>query len=154
MLEGNAVVSSMTAMTRSGPSAPLKKLIDLIPNDSFVLDYGCGKGADVRHLSAKGYSVDGYDPHWSNIDLSDKNNYYDVILCTYVLNVLPKDAEGQIVDDIVSKLKVGGTAYITVRRDSFSEGKTSRGFQRHVYLKNAESFYKNSSYETYIIIKE
>ena len=118
-----------------------------------ILDYGCGKGADVKYLKGKGHSVDGYDPYYNDIDLSSKDSYYDVVICSYVLNVLDKSKERALVDDIMSKLKSGGRAYISVRRDSFKEGFTSRGYQRYVELGSYPSFEKKGAFEIYFITK-
>ena len=66
-----SVQSYNTAMSRKGASAPLKFLEskDLIKGS--VLDYGCGKGADHKHLLDKGFDAKGYDPYWMPSDLSD-----------------------------------------------------------------------------------
>lgn len=60
---------------------------------------------------------------------------YHTILCTYVLNVVG-EAEGHaILQDIRSRLLVGGSAYITVRRDFDKDYTTRAGVrQRLVYL--------------------
>ena len=97
-----------------------------------VLDYGCGRGADGKYLSSKGISTDSYDPFWSPISL--KSSKYDTVLCTYVLNVLEKNKEDELVSNILKHLKPNGKAYLSVRRDIKKEGKTSRGFQRNVFL--------------------
>jgi len=147
------VRSYRTAIHRSGPSAPLKYIEDSLKLSDLILDYGCGKGADVRYLESKGYSVDGYDPYYNNIDLSNKDLYYDVVVCNYVFNVLDKSEEELLMNNILSKLKNGGRAYISVRRDSFKEGVTSRGYQRYVELNEYPSFEKKGSFEIYFITK-
>ena len=147
------VSSYRTAIARSGPSAPLRHIESIINKSSLILDYGCGKGSDVAYLKSKGFDVDGYDPYYSDIDLSGKNSYYDVVICNYVLNVLDASMEEQVLDNILSKLKDGGRAYISVRRDSFKEGVTSRGYQRYVYLNDYPSFEKKGAFEIYFISK-
>lgn len=154
MTKSNEVLSHKTAIARSGPSSPLKLIEPMLSKNSIILDYGCGRGDDVKHLRKEGYSIDGYDPHWKDVDLSSKNNFYDIVLCTYVLNVLPEGHEDDLLLDIKDKLKDSGVAYITVRRDSFKEGYTSRGFQRKVFLDKTASFLKNSSFETYALSKK
>ena len=149
----NNVSSYRTAITRKGPSAPLKYIEGSLRPNTLILDYGCGRGADVSYLRKKGYCVDGYDPYYSNIDLSGKDSYYDVVLCNYVFNVLDKSEENTLMQNIMSKLKSGGKAYISVRRDSFVEGYTSRGYQRYVRLEGHSSFEKKGAFEIYFITK-
>jgi len=98
-----------TAITRTKISAPTRFLKEegLLKGD--VLDYGCGKGFDADELG-----FDKYDPHFfPDTELST----YDVIVCNYVLNVVDEDTGKQIIETIRSLLKVGGKAYISVRRD-------------------------------------
>ena len=52
-----------------------------------VLDYGCGRGADVRFLQAHGFNVQGFDPWFAP---NPPTGSFDVILCSYVLNVIPE----------------------------------------------------------------
>ena len=149
----NSVSSYKTAINRSGPSAPLRYIEDSLDANDLILDYGCGKGADVKYLKSKGYSVDGYDPYYNDIDLSNKDSYYDVVICNYVFNVLDKSKESKLMSDILLKLKDGGKAYVSVRRDSFKEGFTSRGYQRYVELGGYPSFEKKGAFEIYFITK-
>tara|TARA_Y100000034_G_C6859883_1_gene391233 strand:+ start:540 stop:1034 length:495 start_codon:yes stop_codon:yes gene_type:complete len=126
------VTSWNTAIKRKKPSAPLSLLIlEALLEDS-VLDYGCGRGGDLKHLQSIGHSASGYDPHWGPKELDDKE--YSTILCTYVLNVLSENEADYVVSDIERRLAPGGTAFITVRRDLTKEGKTTKGFQRNVVL--------------------
>jgi SAM-dependent methyltransferase len=121
----------MTAISRKKPSAPLRYLIskDLIKFS--VLDYGCGRGMDGRFLSNIGYT-EYYDPCWNPIDISGKS--FSTILCTYVLNVLPKLDEQNLIRKIRSFLNDDGIAYITVRRDIKKDKITTKGLQRNVIL--------------------
>jgi DNA phosphorothioation-associated putative methyltransferase len=79
-----------TAIPRSGASKPLRDAVAqgwLHPGDS-VLDFGCGRGADVRWLRQNGYVGEGYDPHepfgWNR----QPEQQFDVVLVIYVVNVL------------------------------------------------------------------
>jgi len=55
-----------------------------------VLDYGCGKGDDVRELEAHGIDVIGYDPvHRSEVKLTKK----DIVNLGFVLNVIEERIE-------------------------------------------------------------
>jgi DNA phosphorothioation-associated putative methyltransferase len=58
--------------------------------DYSVLDYGCGKGDDVRELEAHGIDVTGWDPvHRPNEDYSNK----EIVNLGFVLNVIEDRTE-------------------------------------------------------------
>ena len=125
------VESYRTAIKRGKPSAPLKRLLKANQIRGTVLDYGCGRGDDLRHLINQGFDAIGYDPHWLPYEPS---TLFDTILCTYVLNVVSLDEENQILVKISDLLVPGGTAFITVRRDIRGDKRTSRGRQRETHL--------------------
>ena len=128
-----------TAITRKKFSLPFlylveHRFIDLLNDD--ILDYGCGKGYDaITGMLRK------YDPHFFP---KMPKGQFDVVICSYVLNVLPKEKEAEVIRDIKKKLKKGGRAYITVRRNLKKDGYTSTGtYQRLVYL-NLAKIYEDS----------
>ncbi len=53
-----------TAISRTTLSRPLRLALEtgLIDNHRTVLDYGCGRGDDVRELEARGIPCQGWDP--------------------------------------------------------------------------------------------
>lgn len=59
----------------------------LINKNDTHLDYGCGKGSDVKILKEKGYQSVGYDPYYFPEYPIEKA---DIVSCGYVLNVLSK----------------------------------------------------------------
>ena len=124
-----------TAMARSRLSAPVRILLDRELIEGEVLDFGCGRGDDVRFLSEMtNLTVVGWDPHWCphgiHIHLGQtmgaaralETPNYKTILCTYVLNVVPPLAQMEIVREVVRLLGKGGAAFFTVRRDIPQEG--------------------------------
>ncbi|MFF1499519.1 DNA phosphorothioation-associated putative methyltransferase [Streptomyces sp. NPDC058316] len=81
-----------TAIGRVGLSAPARQAVmDLQMTDGAqVLDYGCGRGGDVRALEHLGLDVSGWDPvHRPDGELRPS----DIVLLTYVLNVIEKPDE-------------------------------------------------------------
>jgi DNA phosphorothioation-associated putative methyltransferase len=56
----------LTALSRNNLSAPVQALWrhGLISPERTFFDYGCGKGDDVRTLSANGIDASGWDPHF------------------------------------------------------------------------------------------
>jgi 2-polyprenyl-3-methyl-5-hydroxy-6-metoxy-1,4-benzoquinol methylase len=130
-----------TAIGRTKLSFPLRYLlshgrIDLL-NDK-VLDFGCGRGFDA---DCCGFTK--YDPHFFPERPEEK---FDVALCNYVLNVLPKSQEIKMINEIRSYLKKPfGIAYITVRRNIKNLGVTPKGtYQRNVVLNNLPVEYEDS----------
>lgn len=144
------VQSYNTAMSRKGPSSPVKLLESKGYIAGRILDYGCGKGADLKFLQEKGYSASGYDPYWLPNDIGQER--FDTILCTYVLNVISEDEAFRVMEKISSTLSEGGKAFLTVRRDLKKEGLTSRGFQRNVKL-DCEVVKQNSNFCIYSFSK-
>lgn len=81
-----------TAIGRVGLSLPARRALgDLrLEPGRKVLDYGCGRGGDVRVLQQLGLDVTGWDPvHFPEGLLRSA----DVVLLTYVLNVIEDPAE-------------------------------------------------------------
>jgi len=85
--EGIGVRRHLTALTRSNFSAPVQALLrhGLVGEDTSFFDYGCGKGDDVRNLSANGVKASGWDPHYEKDTL--KRSAHTVNL-GFVINVI------------------------------------------------------------------
>lgn len=86
------VARHRTAMTRAALSRPVALAIGdgvLSPSQS-VFDYGCGRGDDLRNLSALGYRIDGWDPsHRPKSAICPA----DVVNLGYVINVIEDRVE-------------------------------------------------------------
>ncbi|MFI5529258.1 DNA phosphorothioation-associated putative methyltransferase [Kitasatospora sp. NPDC051853] len=81
-----------TAIGRSGLSVPARQALadgQLHP-DHTILDFGCGRGDDVRALKRLDRQITGWDPHFQP---HAQKRPADVILMTYVLNVIENPAE-------------------------------------------------------------
>jgi hypothetical protein len=84
--------SHNTAMARKGASAPARELVKrgIIRPGQSVLDFGCGRGADVKFYSALPAAADGYDPHWQPTRPYGKR--FDRVTMMYVVNVIDDHA--------------------------------------------------------------
>lgn len=79
-------------MARSALSRPLTTALadQLLDPSLTVFDYGCGRGDDLRHLAALGYTARGWDPtHCPDGDRLAA----DVVNLGYVVNVIEHPAE-------------------------------------------------------------
>jgi hypothetical protein len=93
-----AAASFKTAIARPGPSAPartltpcIKRVLAASPQDPLargVLDYGCGRGADVNYFRGLGIDAGGYDPHPPFGFAESPTGLFMVVTLIFVLNVL------------------------------------------------------------------
>ena len=81
-----------TAISRSKLSRPLRLAAEagLLDSGTTVMDYGCGRGDDVRHLAAAGYDAVGWDPVHRP---SGEQRASDVVNLGYVVNVIERPSE-------------------------------------------------------------
>ncbi len=136
----------LTAIGRKKPSAPMSLLNNSGRLVGRVLDYGCGRGFDVKH-----FGIAGFDPHFSP-DMP--SGLFDTITCNYVLNVIECGEERfAVIKDIKSRLYPGGRAYITVRNDkSKLNGCTSKGTWQGLVVLDAPVVCKGGSFITYEVM--
>lgn len=81
------VVRHKTAIARNKLSQPMQALArhNYLTGDYSILDYGCGKGDDVRELEAHGIDVIGWDPtHRPDVKVTE----CDIVNLGFVLNVI------------------------------------------------------------------
>ncbi|WP_373092654.1 methyltransferase domain-containing protein [Zhongshania sp.] len=125
-----------TAIRRKALSVPMRWLLKEKLLHGSILDYGCGRGDDVRRLKDKRKFIVGYDPNHDSMDYWDMARYrFDTITCNYVLNTVDEATGQRIINELRRLLHPQGTAYISVRRDIKKEGMTSRNtYQRNVVL--------------------
>jgi len=109
-----------------------------------ILDYGCGKGRNIKYLQENGIIADGcdipeqieisgkyYAPleiQGSKITTSEKvKKKYDYVLNSHVLNVIESDEiKNYVVKDINSKLNMNGKLYLEVRTEKDVAGAKSK----------------------------
>jgi DNA phosphorothioation-associated putative methyltransferase len=82
----------LTAISRFGLSVPARQAVvdRQIKPGLTILDYGCGRGDDVRSLRAMEVEAVGWDPHYFPDGLQAPA---DIVLMTYVLNVIENPDE-------------------------------------------------------------
>lgn len=110
--------SKLTALDHTRRSSqPLRLLCGKgLVKGRTVLHLGAGREHVARKdlMAAGAREVADYDPNFYP-DGQVLKREYDVIIASYVLNVLPPDARHGVYRDISRCLKTGGTAYLTVQ---------------------------------------
>lgn len=109
-----------------------------------VLDYGCGKLRNSKHLIKNHIKIDVLDTKKQieeNIDELNKLNidciytnedvlpkdYYEYVLLSFVLNVIPeKEVRVSVLNNIKNSLKDKGFLYLEVRNNSFIKNLKSK----------------------------
>ncbi len=82
-----AIARHLTALSRSNLSAPMQCLArhGFLDGISTVFDYGCGKGDDIRNLTANAIPVSGWDPHYA---ADQPKQPADIVNLGFVINVI------------------------------------------------------------------
>ncbi|MFG2956384.1 DNA phosphorothioation-associated putative methyltransferase [Streptomyces sp. NPDC048291] len=130
-----------TAIGRATLSVPARQALadrQLTP-DRTVLDYGCGRGDDVRALERLDCKITGWDPYYRSGSRVEPSS---VVLLTYVLNVIEDPAERR--ETLKQAWELATTVLIVsarltwekskVRGETFGDGLlTSRQTFQHLY---------------------
>ncbi|MCF8309187.1 MAG: HIT domain-containing protein [Bacteroidales bacterium] len=146
------IYNHLTAKERKKLSFPVRWLYQNGYLKGAILDYGCGFGNDADILMKNGVpKIDKYDKYYFP-DLPEKK--YDTIICSYVLNVLERPEQTQVLMEISELLKQNGKAYFAVRRDVKYEGyRMHKIHKEYTYQCNVvlpyKSVFKNDFVEIY-----
>jgi ATP adenylyltransferase len=144
------VYSGRTAISRRGPSAPMRWIYENggVQDEGLMwgpwLDYGCGRGDDARY-----YDMDMYDPHFYP-DWPTPG--YAVVVCIYVLNVIPcPEVRASVVARVKSLLSPWGVAFFAVRNDKRNlNGLTAQGtWQGYVEVPEGDLIHEESGFRIY-----
>ena len=149
-----------TAITK-GVAKSVKDNLDIIKGN--VLDYGAGKLRNSLFLSEKEINLYATDLDvqilkWqknekinflSLDDLKDYENFFDVVLLTFVLNVIVEDNERiEILENIRKVLKKNGILIVETRTlESFREKNKKEEFKDGYILKKPGSYTFQKIYE-------
>ncbi|WP_405539104.1 DNA phosphorothioation-associated putative methyltransferase [Streptomyces antimycoticus] len=131
----------LTAIGRANLSVPARQALadGQLTDNRGILDYGCGRGDDVRTLKRLGCTVNGWDPYFSPEAPLEPS---DVVLLTYVLNVIEDAGERRTTLKRAWELATSVlivSARLTwekskVRGQDFGDGLlTSRGTFQHLF---------------------
>lgn len=154
--------SHKTAIVRKTLPVPTRWLLSQGMIHGHVLDYGCGKCAEVNALvlnTAPGVgSVTSYDPYWEPLALQKSaRERFDVVLCNYVLCTLPIEAEKGVLRGIQDHLLPNGVAYVSVRNDvpKGGYGVSSKGtYQRRVDLSYLYMLRACTQYRIFLLTRD
>jgi len=85
--ESTTISRHLTALSRSNLSAPMQCLArhGFLDGSLTVFDYGCGKGDDIRNLSANAITASGWDPHYAS---DQPKQAADIVNLGFVINVI------------------------------------------------------------------
>lgn len=83
----SAIARHLTALSRGNLSAPMQCLArhGFLNGALSVFDYGCGKGDDIRNLTANAIPVSGWDPHYA---ADQPKQPADIVNLGFVINVI------------------------------------------------------------------
>ena len=128
MILNSDIQYGLTAISRSTISAPLRYLINSssafskhIKHESL---YHCGSGKayqDSNYLKSISHQYTEYDPYHGKHQL--KTQVHTIIVCFYVLNILPKIERTLAWETLANSLDSSGSIYLAVRCDN-TKGKT------------------------------
>ncbi|MEU2835085.1 methyltransferase domain-containing protein [Streptomyces lavendulae] len=108
-----------TAISRQGASPAARAVTGHLTGRlgvRTVLDYGCGRGADVAHYRAAGLDADGYEPHEGFGWPRPEREGYDLVTQMFVLNVLPDPgARIRALQDAAAFVRPGGHVVVVTR---------------------------------------
>ena len=149
----------LTALSRTALSAPVQFLIKsgLITESIKVFDYGCGRGDDLRELSAMGFACEGWDPFYHQ---EGKRSPADIVNLGFVINVIEDPLER--VEALYNAYALAGTALIVsvMLYDKDRPGKphldgviTSRNtFQKYFSQEEFKEYLENTLHQEPIMV--
>lgn len=162
MTKEKIIFESHKTAIDNGVSMSARMLALHSTKDSKILDYGCGTGRNIRYIrdNANYYMVHGVDILEQLVKEEPRHNIirdnitivtraerirstnYDLILSSFVLNVIDSDAiKKKILQCMIDKMKIGGRAFIEVRtKGDVEQAKTKEKYGDGYKIKKGNSF--------------
>ena len=86
-IHNEVIARHLTALSRSNLSAPMQCLArhNFLNGALSVFDYGCGRGDDIRNLTANAITVSGWDPYYAPDQIKKPA---DIVNIGFVINVI------------------------------------------------------------------
>lgn len=148
--------SHLTAISRKTLPKPTQWLLDhgrlVVCPSVRVLDYGCGRCWKINPSTWCNY-----DPFHCPTTYWNWTKCFDIIVCNYVLCVLPRAERTPVLKNIQRLLKKDGKAFISVRNDKPKQGwgKSSKGtYQGRVHTLKLPLLYECAGFRTYQLTKD
>ena len=92
-----------------------------------VLDYGCGRGADVNYFRSLGIDAVGYDPHAPFGFAESPTGLFMVVTLIFVLNVLPTvEARLEVMRGAAARLAPEGVLIVATRSSAAVRSEAAR----------------------------
>lgn len=118
------------------------KFLEQLPNDAYILDFGCGSGRDSKYFINKGYKVKAIDGSIEMCklaskyinqevdcmkfeELNDTNVYDGIWACSSILHI-EKDKLSDVLVKMINSLKVNGVIYTSFKMGSGYEIKEGK----------------------------
>lgn len=120
------------------------RFLKLLPDNGYILDFGCGSGRDTKYFKDKGYNVNAIDgseelcqiaSEYSGIevkhmlfkDLNEKDKYDGIWACASILH-LSKIELKAVLEKMIRSLKKNGIIYTSFKYGEFEGMRNERYF--------------------------
>ncbi|MCI9136075.1 MAG: class I SAM-dependent methyltransferase [Lachnospiraceae bacterium] len=121
-----------------------KRFLDKLPEQAYILDFGCGSGRDTKYFLTKGCRVEAVDGslemcrlagaytgihvrHMLFQDLEETERYDGIWACASILH-LPKDSLRQVMKKMGKALQKNGIIYASFKYGDFQGERNGRFF--------------------------
>lgn len=120
------------------------KFLSLLPENAYILDFGCGSGRDTKYFLDKGFQVDATDGSEELVkiasetagivvkqmlfqELNDVDKYDAIWACSSILH-LPKNELAEVLVKMAAAVKDGGIIYTSFKYSEFEGERNGRYF--------------------------